>query len=431
MKKLSLKSILGILGPAMLVVGVAIDSGSFDFANLALRLSRALDYNITLDHDNAPTLTGGVGTMIDEKNITWEYNDCASDASGHVKVNNGGYFGISSSSIYGYTGIDALTASFTGNELWLFTSVNGANWIETDKLESGRSTTVANNWHYVRFYSKGGQTSVTSVSIDYRCEGDSAIEDSDGAKASNIVDATSNLTITDEYSELSPSGKPTTRAVRLEKSGSASSSFTINFAYPYIARDIAERKIEFDIKGNANFNRTILLMSGSEQIGSKLETNTRSELYRWTNIADNWWHVEAPITYFYTLISGYKKQDLPTIDPSIEITGITLNSGTCIIDNFRISEEAMVLGNYNNTTTCTKNNVFWFKISYSGILISCVMTFDVADVVEQVSTTDPNIKNGSPFYIRGLNPGTVTVTATVTVGYSSTSQTIQITITVP
>lgn len=62
--KIGLKAILGITGMSLLAVGVAVDGGVFNFANIALRMSRASDgLNTILNHNNAPTLSGGTGTM--------------------------------------------------------------------------------------------------------------------------------------------------------------------------------------------------------------------------------------------------------------------------------------------------------------------------------------------------------------------------------
>lgn len=435
MKKLSLKSILGILGPAMLVVGVAIDSGSFDFANLALRLSRATGTSVVLNNSNAPTLVGGNDDRIDDKSITWEYRNCTSYASGHVKINSGGYFGISSTSIYGYTGINDLSVNFTkgGNgELWLLTSYNGTDWNEMKEFkdeDNGVATTLADNWRYIRFYNyapDNSQISITSVSFDYTCEGVSAIEDNDGALPGNVLYVTDNLTYSLETQDLSPRCTGT-KAVRFTKSGNASSEIIISFGRTYVAGDVATKKIEFDMKtSNIVYGKTLQLMNGTadtDKVGTVVKSNDHSS-YKCTNIEDDWYHIEVPISCLYSLISGYynvntqKRVDMPGNIATKEFCAIKINAGACVIDNLRITSSDLELGIYNNYSTGSVGAAYnWLKVSYVGKLRSCTMTFDDPTIAEQIPVDDPNIKNGSPFYIRGLSAGTVTITVTVVSGY--------------
>ena len=439
MKKISLKAILAISGLSLLSVGVAVDGNIFNLSNLGLRLSRASGepYTTTLNSSNSPTLSGGAATTVDTKGVTWEYSGCATYASGHVTINANGYFGVSSATTYGYKGIESITANFsagTNGELWLFTSINGTDWVEREMLTSEVATTLASGWHYIRLKNydpDNNPININSVVISYSCTGDSEIEDSDSAKAENVISKSSNLTVSDEFSELSPRiPGATTKAVRLTKSGNASSNFVISFGRTYLMKEIIDKKIEFDLKGRGTgFVRTLNLMNGETVVGGVLNSDKSS--YKWTNFQDDWWHVEAPISFFYSLISGYDKQDIPAAGVGdIQVNGIKLNSGSCVIDNFRISAEPCDLGAHNATYTCVKNKVYWFKIDWAGKLHSCTMTFSGDGQAEQVSLDDPKLKNGSPFYIRGLEVGEVTVTATVCSGYNRVIKTIQTTITV-
>lgn len=441
MKKLSLKSILGILGPAMLVVGVAIDSGSFDFANLALRLSRAADndgFNTVLNHDNAPSLSGGAGTMMDDKDVIWEYSGCSSYASGHVTINKDGYFGISSTTGFGYTKITNLEVNFTSTnngELWLMTSLNGTSWIEMEQLTTATPTTIANNWRYIRFLDygpTGNQINITTVSIVYECyDGIDASEDSDGAKCGNVKSVTSNITYQKETTEVSPNGN-STEAVRFTKNGSGSTNIIISFGRTYKVGQIAYKLIEFDIYLEVEYAKTLQLAYDTTTFGASVDSSKHSA-YKITNISGNWYHVEVPVTALVSLISGYikggdpKEDDIPAknLDKK-DVNGIKINAGNCIIDNLRITSNQRELGSYNGTSSVNANGIYWFKICWVGRLVGCTMTFSNGNA-EQVSLDDPNLVNGSPFYIRGLVSGTtVYVVAHVTVACHDGEHTLTI-----
>ena len=438
--KLNLKATLGILGFSMLSVGVAVDSGVFNIGNLGLRLSRAADgFNTTLDHDNAPTLSGGSGTIIDDKDVTWEYSGCSSYASGHVTVNKDGYFGISSLTGFGYTKITQLTVNFTstgGGELWLMTSLNGTSWIEMDKLTSGTATSIANNWRYIRFLDygpAGNQINVASVSIDYECfDGISASEDSDGAKCDNVKSVTSNITYQRETQEVSPLGN-STEAVRFTKNSSGTTSIVISFGRTYKVGQIAYKLIEFDIYLTIEYSKTLQMTNETSNVGASVDSSKHSA-YKITKITgtDYWYHVEVPVSALVSLISGYTKGGDPKDDDipaknlaNKDVNGIKINAGNCIIDNLRITSNQRELGSYNNGSSFAANSVYWFKVCWVGRLVGCTMSFSNSNA-EQVSLDDPNLLNGSPFYIRGLSAGSVTATAYVTVADHTGEHTLSI-----
>ena len=125
-----------VIGSVLLPLATA---GALFFGSTdLLKKSNADEYHTTLDENLQPTLDGaGEGTMLDNKNVTWEYHNAKSYASGHVSLDNGGYFGVSSDSSYGYTGISNITINFSSGsdgELWLLRSVDGVNWEEADLL---------------------------------------------------------------------------------------------------------------------------------------------------------------------------------------------------------------------------------------------------------------------------------------------------------
>ena len=145
------------------LVPAAVVGSVFAASSKSLKPSKADAYSVTLNNTLQPTLNNaGDGTMADSKNITWEYHNAADYPSGHVYLNNGGYFGVSSSNSYGYTAISNITVNYTAGtdgELWLLRSVDGVNWSEAQMLKdvddtssTTVSTTIANNWRYVRFF---------------------------------------------------------------------------------------------------------------------------------------------------------------------------------------------------------------------------------------------------------------------------------------
>ncbi len=380
------------------------------------RLTKASAHTVVLDDSNAPSLSGTSGTMVDDKNVTWEYSNASVYDSGHITINPTGYFGISSSSVYGYTGIDGVTADFSQGELWLLVSIDGINWNEGEELTSGVESAAANNWRYIRFYSHVDTISINSVSIGYSCTGVTASEDVDGAHVENVIQVSDTLTYEKETTEVSPLGN-STEAVKFTKSGNKSTTIIISLGLTYLVKDIAYKNIEFDIKGNINYGKTLQLMKDTATVGSTIESSKHSS-YIVTDLGNDWHHVKVPVTALLSLISGYDKQDIPTKNlENREVNAIKINAGGCILDNLRVSSSAPAIGRYNNGTSFSVGSVYWYKVSWTGKLHSCVITFD-DPIAEQVPVDDPLVKNGSPFYIRGLSAGTTTATATLVIGYN-------------
>ena len=442
--KIGLKAILGITGMSLLAVGVAVDGGVFNFANIALRMSRATGTSVVLNNSNAPTLSGGAATRVDDKSITWEYSNCASYASGHVKINAGGYFGISSSSIYGYTGIDGLTVNFTNGgsgELWLLTSYNGTTWNEMKEFkdtDNGVFTTVADNWRYIRFFNyapDNSQISITSVSFEYTCTGISNSDDVDGTSDINNVIAVENVDYEVETTDFSPLTPDSTKALKFIKKTSGT-VIKLGFGRTYTCAELVDKKIEFDMKSSVfnSYGKTLELVDDTgTKVSNTSSVNSNSHsAYKYTSLGNDWYHIEVPTSALFNFISGFhddgeadpKKadKDKPAKNLASEVVaGIKINAGGCVIDNLRVGSTSCELGSFNNGTSFTAGpSFYWFKISYVGKLRSCTMSFDDPTIAEQVPTDDSHILNGSPFYIKGLLAGrTVTVTATVVSGYNA------------
>ena len=428
------KKIVLAVGTTMLPVSVA--GALFAGSTNLLSPTHASAYTITLDNDNSPELTNGEGTNdIDEKGIIWEYHNASDNSNGHVTLGHQGYFGTTTSG-YDYKGIDNVVANFTageGAELWLLSSYNGTDWKEVGQLTSGEPTTVANNWRYVRFYcwdESNNLVNVESVTLGYSCEGNTPLEDIDFAKKENVIATSDNITYDKETTEVSPNSNGG-EAIKFTKTG-GSSWMILGFGRTYVVKDIANKIVEFDFKtSNINYGKTVSLMLNTSTVGSTIDSSKHSS-YKITNIQDDWYHVEIPISALSPVISGYKVdgkwQDVNTKINS-EVNGIKINAGSCVIDNLRINFTSSSLGIFNNGTSFGINDAkpYWFKVSWVGAFHSCTFTFD-NPIVEQVEWD--NVICKAPFYLRGLDTGTVTVTATIVYGYNRQVGTISNTITV-
>ena len=403
---------------------------------------------LVLDSSNSPTLSGGEGTMQDEKNVTWEYHNAADYASGHVSLTHQGYFGVSHSSMYGISGISEVVVTFNAGsdgELWLLSSVDGINWGEVEMLKdptetskTSAATTSVNNWRYIRFYyydSNSGSIDIDDVSISYSCTGISATEDVDSAKASNVIETSSNLTYVDEYYDISPNSIGG-EAVSFTKLDSSNTWINIGFGKTYKVGPTQNAKVEFDMKtSNINYGKYIQLMKNNTTLGSAIYSD-KSSAYKCTNISGDWYHIELPITTVVSTISGIivngETKDKPHSDIlNKEFNGIKINAGTCIIDNLRLTSSPCELGIFNNTTyKPSVNEFFWLKVAWVGKLYpeQVTMTFSDDTLARHIPITYENLLFGSPFYIQLLDKGTLTVTCSVVSGYNRVAQTIQHTI---
>lgn len=434
MKKRFLFELTASLAGAMFLVCsiVAINNNHSSLINKL----NAVGHTLTLGNNNSPVLSNGEGTVVDDKGVTWEYSNASDYSQGHIKLNHQGYFGISSTSQYGYTGINELSVNFNShdNELWLLKSVDGLNWCEDCILESNESVVSANNWRYIRFYNYSSNNSsidINSMSLTYSCTGISATEDVDSAKASNVIATSSNLSYSAEYNELSPysiGGE----AVRFEKIDTGNTDLTLGFGQTYKVGPTQNAKVEFDMKtSNINYGKSITLMNNGSTLGSTIYSN-KGTSYKCDNIQDDWYHIEVPITTFISTISGYNGKDKPhTGVENKEYNSIKINAGTCIIDNLRITSTQCDLGIFNNPTyKPSVGEAFWLKVSWVGKLYPEQVTMSFSDntLARRISLDDPLLTNGSPFYIELLGSGTVTVICTVVSGYNRAVHTVQHTI---
>lgn len=395
------------------------------------KLTKATPYTLTLDSSNSPDLSGGNGSMVDEHNVTWEYHNASSFANGHITIGADGYFGVSSSSIYGYTGIDGITVNFNQGELWLLKSVDGVHWNEGEVVTSGEASHNADNWRYIRFYSYADTVSVTSVSFVYSCSGIGKAEDIDSAKADNVISVSTNIdyertTAAEDLSPNSDGGE----AIKFTKTAAEpkATEITIGFNRTYTIREIKDLKIEFDMKtSNINYEKTVQLLG--ENFNSSSINSKKHSAYHCTSLGNSWYHIEVPVVCYATFISGYKAtpkdEDVPANKlAEKEVDRIKINAGDCIIDNLRFGGTPTELGIYNNQAATSVGGHFWIKVAWTGELHNVSMTFEPSNVAEQILPDDPNILNGSPFYVRGLEQGNVEITVTVESGYNHQTRTI-------
>ena len=408
-----------IIGTLLSVAGIA---GAIISANTGFNVIKASSFTTTLNSNNSPVISAGAGTTVDDKGVIWEYSNVSDYNSGHITVNAQGYFGVSSSTAWGYTAINGITANFStsNNELWLLTSIDGIDWNEQHVLESGVETHMADNWRYVRFYNWSDDNSsinINSVNIGYECSGETSSEDMDGAHIENVI-TTSGTTAYEETENLSPLGN-STRAVRFEKQVSGTSAI-IGFGREYRLKDIKDKKVEFDLYATVEYGKTVQLAYNTSLVGSIIDSKKHTS-YKIFNLGDNWYHIEVHINALSSMFCTQSEGDIPATDKAIN--AIKINVGNGVVDNLRIgsipSSNVTEVGIFNQDFK-TKGNVcgvddpknYWLKISWTGVFHSCQMIFSDNSIAEQVTGLE------YPFYIHPKAVGTTNITVKLCVGYS-------------
>ncbi len=276
-------------------------------------------------------------------------------------------------------------------------------------------------------------------------------EDIGFAKLSNVRNVT-NFVASQEQSLTVNS----TEALRLTSTTGTQTKdhiVNINLDRDYVLSEIQFFKFEFDYyhrykreqydkgfpKVQFCHNSTVI---GTEQGGT--DTCTATSAFVATSIDEDWWHLEYYI--FAHMPTLAKHSDTP-IGLNKKINCVRINDRTIydfngttafvIIDNMQFSSEpASRLGIFNRWSGDSAGKFFWFKVAFSGQLHSCVLTTSDStiavpefDADDTASTTYP-FSNGSPFYVKLLAPGTVTITATLELGDNHEIFTISNTITV-
>ena len=257
------------------------------------------------------------------------------------------------------------------------------------------------------------------------------------AKFSNVR-STTNLTATQETIITQGS----LEAIKLTSTTGTQTKdhiVNINLDRDYYLSEIKYYKFEFDYyhrykreQHNKGFPK-VQFLNGNSTLGSDqggTDTCTEKSSFVATAIDDDWWHLEYYIFAHMPTFTGHS--DTP-IALTKKIDGVRINDRTMydyarvtafiVIDNMSFSAEpAPRLGIFNRWTSDAAGKWFWFKVAFSGELHSvklyssdtsiAVPEFDPSDTV---STTAP-FPNGSPFYFKLLQPGTVRFTAVVEVG---------------
>lgn len=278
-------------------------------------------------------------------------------------------------------------------------------------------------------------------------------EDQDFAKVYNLRSST-NLTVTKETTITQNSAE----AIRVTSTSGTSTKdhiVDINLDRDYYLSEIKYYKFEFDYyhrykreQHDKGFPKIQFLndnsVLGTDQGGT--DTCTSKSPFVATAIDENWWHLEY---YIFAHMPTLAKHGDTPIALTKKINGVRINDRTmydyagttafAVIDNMSFSSEpASRLGIFNKWTGDTAGKYFWFKVAFSGELHSvklyssdtsiAVPEFDPTDTV---STSAP-FPNGSPFYFRLLQAGTVQFTATLEVGdnhdiFTITSDTFTVT----
>ena len=263
--------------------------------------------------------------------------------------------------------------------------------------------------------------------------------DSDFAKIENI-NGLSYLTAVKEETVTQGSQE----AVRFTNTGGKNSKdhiFYVNLDQDYNLYDIATCKIEFDYyhtykreQNTKGFPKLQLFYNttgrGTAQGGD--DTITAIAPYVVTNIDEDWWHLEYYITSMCPTIcdhqdkpqSNYKINRIKFTDRGVyDYADVT---GFFIIDNLVFTNEPGArLGIFNRTAGDSAGKFFWFKVAWSGDLHSCVLATSDSNIAVPDTTSTK-----SPFYVKLLTAGQVTITATLEIGSNHETFTISNTITV-
>ena len=434
-----------ILTTTVAIIGVAASFATNGTLSL-MRTSADTSYTISLNSDNSPTLSSsGEGTMIDNKGVTWEYHNASDYGAGHVALNHQGYLGVSQNSQHGITGITSVTANFSGgsNELWILKSIDGVNWGEDCILTSGTAITSVNNWRYIRFYNYSADNTainIDSINVTYGCSGVNASEDVDNAKCGNILSVTY-LTYEEETTTLSPQydneDVKSTSAVRFQKTKEKVDCFAVfSLGKTYTLAEIQNSKLEYDFWhvnttwipsieiGYYNATKNTFTKVGDKQDFNK-SGDTRTHLKQ-SDLDSDWWHFEIPINSIALTMCDKNYGNTP-IPLNTQVNAVRLGNGNCIIDNLRIhSTPLQELGIFNKGYSFAINAVYLMKVCWVGYLDfdNVTITFNEPGYAARF----PNAS--SPFYLTGVNAGSVTATVSVPCGYNRQVYTVTVPLTV-
>lgn len=284
------------------------------------------------------------------------------------------------------------------------------------------------------FNNSTGANNIVQVNVPTWTFGDQGL-----AKIENI----SGLSyLTAEKEETITQGS--TEAVRFTNTGGTHSRdhiFYVDLDQDYDLYDIATCKIEFDYyhtykreQNTKGFPKLQLFHDsigrGATQGGDDIITEIAP--YVVTNIDEDWWHLEYYITSMCPTMADH--QDKPQNNYKVNRIKFTDRgvydyadvTSWFVMDNLMLTNEPGArLGLFNRTAGDTVGKFFWFKVAWSGNLHSCILTTsDTSLAVWDDESTK------SPFYVKLLARGQVTITATLEIGSNHEIFTISNTITI-
>lgn len=246
------------------------------------------------------------------------------------------------------------------------------------------------------------------------------------------ISGLTNLSKARETDILSPNSDDG-EAVRFTNTNGTSGgdhSFYVSFDRDYTVGEVKNYKIEFDYyhsKKNKNGNTypKAQLYYNSTKIGNErgggTSTNDKTPFIV-SDIDENWWHIEFFISSLAPTMVDHGDKLSYTESQVINKVKISdgsvkdFNSTTAyfILDNLRFnSSTASRLGIFNNGTSFAHGKYYWVKVCWAGEIKSVNITFSDDTIAKY--DYDPE-RDKSPFYIYGLQAGSVTITVTMVLG---------------
>ena len=263
--------------------------------------------------------------------------------------------------------------------------------------------------------------------------------DTDFAKIENVRSC-DYLTATKEISIV----KRGSEAVRFTNTaGTQTKAHTVIMSTDrdYTVGEIKTMKVEFEYyhahkrqQAGRGYPK-VQLMYGSTSRGTDqggTDSVTSKSPFVAKDVGVGWWHLEYFITAMVPTMADH--QDTP-ISQSLKVNGIKITDSAIydydsetafiIIDKLRFGYgPAERLGLFNRTFSFASGGYYWVKVCWAGELHSVDM------VVDDVSVAVYAPSEKSPFYIKGLKAGKVSVIITLVAGDDMTSMTISTSVTV-
>lgn len=421
---------IGIISLTALPLGL----GVLTFFNGASQINRskASTYSYTLNNSLTPSLSSGEGTLVDDKGVTWNYHNASSSTNGHVVLGHQGYMEISSSSAYGYAGLENVTVNYQSSgspEVWLLGSIDGSSWRECEMLSSGVSSSTANDFRYIRLYNyetNSVTVDILSVTLDYSCVGGDYNDDTDLATTMTLSGFSGNkMTFSRETTYFSTGSN---NAIRLTNNdGTATNSNHISrllFENAYTLGDIRNKAFEFDYyyaaKGGTSYVPAFKLLGATYNLAASSELAAGKGGYVQTNLGNGWYRIAIALS----AITGSYSDDQSVC--GIQLTDYKIwdtdSTAYVVLDNVRITSgpASATFTVYKDTFTVgTTIDLTTYEV-FIGTVHSVTYTSSNTDVI----TIDSN------GIMTPVASGKATISATYVIGYARESITLNLTATV-